>query len=136
MSFMNSSISGSSYASLTPRPTPLARSFAFRLRRRAARTNAGRWISYPISSVQPEDAFARGTPKSIARDNGSEFTGRAMDTWAHTNGIALDVIRPGKPQENAFIESFNGKFREEFLSENWFVSLEDARWTIEEWRLD
>jgi putative transposase len=80
--------------------------------------------------------LARGTPKSIVIDNGSEFTGRAMDAWAHANGIALDFIRPGKPQENAFIESFNGKFREECLSENWFVSLEDARWTIEEWRLD
>lgn len=80
--------------------------------------------------------LARGTPKSIVIDNGSEFTGRAMDAWAHANDIALDFIRPGKPQENAFIESFNGKFREECLSENWLVSLEDARWTIEEWRLD
>lgn len=80
--------------------------------------------------------LARGTPKSIVIDNGSEFTGRAMDSWAFENGITLDFIRPGKPQENAFIESFNGKFREECLSENWFVSLEDARWTIEEWRLD
>lgn len=78
----------------------------------------------------------RGSPMSIVIDNGSEFTGRAVDAWAHKHGIKLDFIRPGKPQENAFIESFNGKFREECLSENWFVSLEDARWTIEEWRLD
>lgn len=78
----------------------------------------------------------RGAPKSIVIDNGSEFTGRVMDAWAHANGIVLDFIRPGKPQENAFIESFNGKFREECLSENWFVSLEDARRTIEAWRQD
>lgn len=75
-------------------------------------------------------------PKSIVIDNGSEFTGRAMDAWAHEKGIKLDFIRPGKPNDNAFIESFNGKFRIECLNENWFVSLEDARSTIEEWRID
>ncbi len=69
-------------------------------------------------------------------DNGSEFTCRAMDQWAHDKGIKLDFIRPGKPNENAFIESFNGKFRDECLNENWFLSLEDARRTIEEWRID
>ena len=78
----------------------------------------------------------RKYPKAIIIDNGSEFTGRALDAWSHTNGIKLDFIRPGKPQENAFIESFNGKFRSECLNENWFVSLEDARRTIEEWRHD
>jgi putative transposase len=75
-------------------------------------------------------------PKAIVIDNGSEFTGRAMDAWAHSKGIKLDFIRPGKPNENAFIESFNGKFRDECLNENWFLSLEDARRTIEEWRVD
>lgn len=96
-------------------------------------------FSIPGSTVVRElekVRLARGAPRSIVIDNGSEFTGRAMDAWAHANSIALDFIRPGKPQENAFIESFNGKFREECLNENWFVSLEDARWTIEEWRLD
>jgi putative transposase len=69
-------------------------------------------------------------------DNGSEFTGKAMDAWAFERGIKMDFIRPGKPNENAFIESFNGKFRDECLSEYWFVSLEDVRKTIEEWRID
>lgn len=75
-------------------------------------------------------------PNSIVIDNGSEFTGKAMDQWAHENKIKLDFIRPGKPQENGFIESFNGKFRDECLNEHWFLSLEDARRTIEEWRID
>lgn len=81
-------------------------------------------------------ARSRGLPAAIIIDNGSEFTGRAMDSWAFEHGIKLDFIRPGKPQENAFIESFNGKFRSECLSENWFVSLEDARRTIAEWKDD
>lgn len=75
-------------------------------------------------------------PKIFNIDNGSEFTGRAMDTWAFERGIKLDFIRPGKPNENAFIESFNGKLRDECLNENWFVSLEDVRRTIENWRID
>lgn len=75
-------------------------------------------------------------PKSIVIDNGSEFTGRAMDTWAFERDVKLDFISPGKPNENAFIESFNGRFRDECLNGNWFLSLEDARRTIEEWRID
>lgn len=75
-------------------------------------------------------------PNIFNIDNGSEFTGKAMDQWAHEKGIKLDFIRPGKPNENAFIESFNGKFRDECLNENWFLSLEDARRTIESWRID
>lgn len=78
----------------------------------------------------------RGLPKVIVVDNGSEFSGRAMDEWAHKNNVKLDFIRPGKPVENAFIESFNGKIRDECLNENWFSSLEDAARTIEEWRID
>lgn len=75
-------------------------------------------------------------PESIVIDNGSEFTGKVMDQWAYENKIKLDFIRPGKPQENGFIESFNGKFRSECLDEHWFLGLEDARRTIEEWRID
>jgi putative transposase len=78
----------------------------------------------------------RGMPESFSIDNGSEFTGKAMDQWTHERGIKLDFISPGKPQENAFIESFNGKLRDECLNENWFLSLEDVRRTIEEWRID
>jgi putative transposase len=82
-------------------------------------------------------AIVRGKfPDSIVIDNGSEFTGKVMDQWAFENKIKLDFIRPGKPQENGFIESFNGKFRDECLNEHWFLSLEDARRTIEEWRVD
>jgi putative transposase len=76
------------------------------------------------------------SPKVFNIDNGSEFTGKAMDQWAFERNIKLDFIRPGKPNENAFIESFNGKFRDECLSEHWFVSLEDVRRTIEDWRID
>ena len=82
-------------------------------------------------------AIERGKfPESIVIDNGSEFTGKIMDQWAFENKIKLDFIRPGKPQENGFIESFNGRFRDECLNENWFLSLEDVRRTIEEWRID
>lgn len=75
-------------------------------------------------------------PQSISIDNGTEFTSQVMDNWAYQNKVKLDFIRPGKPNENAFIESFNGKFRNECLNENWFVSLEEVRRTIEEWRID
>ncbi len=75
-------------------------------------------------------------PLSIVIDNGSEFTGKVLDQWAYYNKVDLAFINPGKPNENAFIESFNGKLRDECLNENWFISLEDARRTIEEWRLD
>ena len=77
-----------------------------------------------------------GWPKVIVCDNGPEFTGRALDQWAFERGIRLHFIQPGKPVQNAFVESFNGKYREECLSENWFVSLGHAREVIEGWRLD
>lgn len=96
-------------------------------------------FSIPGATVVRELRHAadiRGKPTAITIDNGSEFTGKAMDQWAYENKIRLDFIRPGKPQENGFIESFNGKIRDECLNENWFLSLEDARRTIEEWRLD
>lgn len=81
--------------------------------------------------------FIRGRkPRSITIDNGPEFTGRDLDAWAHQNEIRLDFIRPGKPVENAFIESFNGKFRDECLSGHWFVDLAEAKVRIEEWRED
>lgn len=76
----------------------------------------------------------RGKPLIIRTDNGKEFTGRAMLTWAHRNGIALRLIEPGKPTQNAYIESFNGRFRDECLNEHWFASLHHARVEIERWR--
>ena len=76
----------------------------------------------------------KGLPKSIRIDNGPEFTAKVLDQWAYLNGVELDFIRPGKPVDNALIEAFNGRFREECLNESWFLSLEDAREKIEEWR--
>ena len=73
-------------------------------------------------------------PQWITVDNGSEFISKALDQWAHWHKVQLDFIRPGKPVENAYIESFNGRFRQECLNANWFSSLEDARMTIEAWR--
>lgn len=76
----------------------------------------------------------RGRPKVIRTDNGREFTGRAMLTWAHRNGVALKLIEPGKPNQNAYVESFNGRLRDECLNEHWFISLAHARVEIERWR--
>ena len=77
-----------------------------------------------------------GLPRRIVVDNGPEFAGRALDTWAYANGVELRFIRPGKPIENAYVESFNGKFRDECLNEHWFVSLAEAKTLIEAWRVD
>ena len=81
-------------------------------------------------------ARTRGLPASICCDNGPEFAGQALDQWAHANGVLLDFIDPGKPVQNAFAESFNGRLRDECLNESWFVSLADAQATIEAWRID
>lgn len=81
-------------------------------------------------------ARTRGLPKAIVCDNGPEFAGEALDEWAYSNGVMLGFIDPGKPTQNAFVESFNGTFREECLNENWFVSLADAQQTIEAWRIE
>lgn len=78
----------------------------------------------------------RGQPRIITTDNGTEFTSGHFDSWAHRRGIKLDFIAPGRPVENSYIESFNGKFRDECLSENWFDGLVSARLAIEEWRQD
>ncbi len=75
-------------------------------------------------------------PKIIVTDNGPEFTSRAMLAWADEKNIRLHFIEPGKPTQNAFIESFNGKFRDECLNENWFKNLKDAEEKIENWRHD
>jgi putative transposase len=77
-----------------------------------------------------------GLPKTIVVDNGPEFAGRTLDAWAYTRGVELRFIRPGKPIENAYVESFNGKFRDECLNEHWFISLADAKAAIEAWRVD
>jgi putative transposase len=75
-----------------------------------------------------------GVPERIMVDNGSEFVSREVDLWAYANRVTLDFSRPGKPTDNAYIESFNGRFRQECLNEHWFLTLEDARQKIESWR--
>jgi putative transposase len=79
---------------------------------------------------------ARGLPRAIVLDNGPEFTSRVLDQWAYRCRVELRFIQPGKPAQNAFVESFNGKFRDECLNASWFVSLADAIRAIAAWRLD
>ncbi len=78
----------------------------------------------------------RGKPQTIQVDNGPEFTGRALDEWAHKNQVKLHFIEPGKPTQNGVIESFNGKMRDECLNLEWFADLRHARDIIECWRND
>jgi putative transposase len=77
-----------------------------------------------------------GTPERIAIDNGPEFISKALDAWAYRNGVQLEFSRPGKPTDNAFVESFNGRFRDECLNQHWFMSLEEVRQTVEAWRIE
>ena len=78
----------------------------------------------------------RGVPKIIQVDNGPEFISKSLDLWAWSHGVQLDFSRPGKPTDNPFIESFNGKLREECLNQNWFLSLDDAQEQMDTWRKD
>lgn len=77
-----------------------------------------------------------GYPKTIRVDNGSEFISKDLDLWAYMNAVILDFSRPGKPTDNAYIESFNGKFRADCLNQHWFMTLDDARQKMEDWRVD
>lgn len=78
----------------------------------------------------------RGKPAVLVTDNGPEFVGRALDTWAYAQRVRLHFIEPGKPNQNAYVESFNGRLRDECLNEHWFLSLTHARHIVEAWRLD
>jgi putative transposase len=89
-----------------------------------------------VVRVLEEVAGERGYPQAIQVDNGPEFVSRVVDQWAFEHGVELHFIAPGKPTENALIESFNGKFRDECLNENWFLTLQEAREKIEAWRKD
>lgn len=89
-----------------------------------------------VVKVMNQISFERGVPRSIHVDNGPEFISKELDKWAYLNGVELDFSRPGKPVDNAYIESFNGSFRDECLNVNWFLSLEDAKEKIESWRRD
>ena len=75
-------------------------------------------------------------PKSIRVDHGPEFVSQSLDWWAHWNRVELDFSRPGTPTDNAVIESFNGRLRQECLNQHWFLSLEDAQEKLDLWRLD
>ncbi|MEZ4522924.1 MAG: IS3 family transposase [Thermomicrobiales bacterium] len=92
--------------------------------------------SQAVTRVLDGILLLRQKPERITLDNGPELTSRWFDQWADHHGIALDYIDPGKPVQNAVMESFNGRFRDECLNSHWFTSLEDARRTIEAWRID
>ena len=79
---------------------------------------------------------ARAKPRAIVMDNGTEMTSKAMFFWSRERRVRLAFIQPGKPTQNAFVESFNGKFRDNCLNQHWFISLADARQKIDEWRTD
>lgn len=87
-----------------------------------------------LAHILDQLAQTRGLPKAIRTDNGKEFCSRAMLTWAHARGVQLFLIEPGKPNQNAYIESFNGRFRDECLNEHWFTSLRHAKVIIDTWR--
>ena len=89
-----------------------------------------------VKAVLERLAETRGLPNSITVDHGPEFEGQVLDEWAYRNRVRLSFIRPGKPVENAYVESFNGKFRDECLNEHWFTSMTHARLVIENWRIE
>jgi putative transposase len=89
-----------------------------------------------VVRVLEEVARERGYPQAIPVDNGPELISRVVDQWAFEHGVELHFIEPGKPTQNAFIESFNGKFRDECLNENGFLTLQEAREKIARWRRD
>jgi putative transposase len=89
-----------------------------------------------ITRVLDRLMFTHGKPEVITVDNGPELTSKALDEWAYRNNVKLNFIQRGKPVQNAFIESFNGSFRDECLNQHWFTSLEDAKTKIEGWRTE
>jgi putative transposase len=93
---------------------------------------SGKTVSDALERVLTDGA----APRSITVDHGTEFMSRALEDWAYRRGVQLDFIRPGKPVENAFIEAFNGRLRDECLNVHQFTSLADAREKIEAWRID
>ena len=99
----------------------------------SARTN---FRAYQVIDELDRLARIRGRPRSIRVDNGPEFTGRLLDQWAYLNKVELDFSRPGKPTDNAYIEAFNSRVRQECLNASWFLSMADARNRINEWRTD
>jgi len=89
-----------------------------------------------VCRVLDRVAAEQGLPEAIVLDNGPEFRSRALAAWSEEHGVRLEFIQPGKPVQNAYVESFNGRLRDECLNANWFTSLSDARRKIEAWRVD
>ena len=89
-----------------------------------------------VVAVLERLAEIRGLPGSITVDHGPELESQVLDAWAYQRGVRLAFIRPGKPVDNCYIESFNGRFRDECLNEHWFLSMRHARSTIETWRIE
>jgi putative transposase len=89
-----------------------------------------------VTRLLDQAAIFRGYPVAVRTDNGPEFTSRAFLAWTTLHGIRHILIQPGRPMQNGYIESFNGKFRDECLNEQWFQSLPQARDCIAEWRKD
>ncbi len=87
-----------------------------------------------VAEVLNEAIGHYGAPQRICVDNGPEFASKALDAWAYRQGIHLVFSRPGKPTDNAYIEAFNSRFRDECLDQHWFASLEEARQIVEAWR--
>jgi putative transposase len=98
----------------------------------SARTN---FRAYQVVEELDRIVRLRGKPRNIRVDNGPEFAGRLLDQWAYLNKIELDFSRPGKPSDNAYIEAFNSRIRQECLNAAWFLSMADARQRINEWRI-
>lgn len=99
----------------------------------SARTN---FRAYQVIDELDRLARTRGKPRSIRVDNGPEFAGRLLDQWAYLNKVELDFSRPGKPTDNAYIEAFNSRLRQECLNASWFLSMTDARTRINNWKDD
>ena len=94
------------------------------------------WPSQKVISVLDRIALERSLPERIIIDNSPEYIAKVLKEWAKRNQVALNYITPGKPMENGYIESFNGKFREECLNQNWFQNIKEASIIAEQWRED
>jgi len=92
--------------------------------------------SSKVISILDTLALERGLPQAITVDNGTEYTSKIIQQWSKEKAVHLDYIAPGRPMENGYIESFNGKFREECLNQNWFQNMSEASIIIEAWRKD
>ena len=103
--------------------------------RRACALDHGIGGEYVVRVLDQAARF-RGYPQAVRTDRGPEFTSRAFMAWAQSKGVRHILHQPGKPTQNSYIESFNGKFRDEFLNENWFQNLKQARVEIARWRTD